>query len=121
MKNAIVLLVHLLAGLTTLLGTGGTRAVLAENILLKQQLLVLRRSRRRAPNLRTADRLLFGFCSQFLSPRRLIAHRHHPQARHPAALSSWVQGFQISIPLLLESEAKARSKRALTGTDPSHL
>ena len=33
---------------------GGTRAVLAENILLKQQLLVLQRSRRRAPNLRTA-------------------------------------------------------------------
>ena len=39
MTNAIVLLVHLLAGLAILLGTGGTRAVLAENILLKQQLL----------------------------------------------------------------------------------
>ena len=59
----MVLLVHLLAGLAILLGTGGTRAVLAENILLKQQLLVLQRSRRRAPRLRTVDRLLFGFCS----------------------------------------------------------
>jgi hypothetical protein len=63
MKNTIVLLVHLLARLATLLGTGGTRAVLVENILLKQQLLILQRSRRRAPNLRTTDRLLFGFCS----------------------------------------------------------
>jgi putative transposase len=72
MENAIVLLVHLLARLAIFLGTGGTRAVFAENILLKQQLLVLQRSRRRAPNLRTADRVLFGFCSQFLSPRRLI-------------------------------------------------
>src|ERR1039457_3353906 len=72
MKNTIVLLVHLLAALAVLLGIGGTRAVLAESILLKQQLLILQRSRRRAPNLRTADRLLFGFCSQFLSPRRLI-------------------------------------------------
>ena len=72
MKNAIVLLGHLLAGLAILLGTGGTRAVLAESILLKQQLMVLQRSRRRAPNLRPADRLLFGFCSRFLSPRRLI-------------------------------------------------
>jgi transposase InsO family protein len=71
-KSAIVLLGHLLAGLAILLGTGGTRAVLAENLLLKQPLLVLQRSRRRAPNLRPADRLLFGFCSQFLSPRRLI-------------------------------------------------
>jgi hypothetical protein len=72
MKNAIVLLVKPLARLAILLGTGGTRAVLSENILLRQQLLVLRRSRRRAPNLRPADRFLFGFCSQFLSPRRLI-------------------------------------------------
>src|ERR1022692_1393030 len=72
MNNAILVMVHLLARLAVLLGTGGTRAVLAENILLKQQLLVLQRSRRRAPNLRTADRWLFGFCAQFVSLRRLI-------------------------------------------------
>ena len=65
-------MLRLLAGLITLLGTRGIRAVLAENFLLKRQLLVLRRSRRRAPNLRTADRLLFGLFSQFLSPRRLM-------------------------------------------------
>jgi putative transposase len=56
MKNAIVLLVHLVAGLAILVGTGGARAVLAEDVLLKQQLLVLQRSRGRAPNLRTTDR-----------------------------------------------------------------
>ncbi len=28
--------------------------------------------RRRAPNLRSVDRELFGFCSQLLSPRRLL-------------------------------------------------
>ncbi len=72
MNNAIFVMVHLLARLAVVLGTGGTRAVLAENILLKQQLLVLQRSRRRAPNLRTADRWLFGFCAQFVSLRRLI-------------------------------------------------
>jgi transposase InsO family protein len=72
MKNAILVMGHLLARLAVLLGTGGTRAVLAENILLKQQLLVLQRSRRRAPNLRTTDRWLFGFCAQFVSFRRLI-------------------------------------------------
>jgi hypothetical protein len=44
MKNVMVLLVHLLGRLALLLGTGGTRAVLAENILLKQQLLALQRS-----------------------------------------------------------------------------
>ena len=65
-------ILRLLAGLITVLGSGGIRAVLAENLLLKQQLVVIRRSRRRAPNLRTADRVLFGFISQFLRPRRLL-------------------------------------------------
>src|ERR1035437_10280335 len=67
MKNAILVMVHLLTRLAVLLGTGGTRAVLAENILLKQQLLVLQRPRRRAPNLRTADRWLFGFCALYMA------------------------------------------------------
>jgi transposase InsO family protein len=72
MKYLLWLILRLLAGLITLLVGRGTRAVLAENLLLKHQLLVMRRSRRRAPNLRTTDRLLFGFCSLFLSPRRLL-------------------------------------------------
>jgi hypothetical protein len=91
MKNAIVLLVHLLARLTILLGRGWTRAVLAEHILLKQQLLVRQRSRRRANNLRTADRLLFGFCSQFLSPRRLI---RPAIILKPATLLRFHRGFK---------------------------
>jgi transposase InsO family protein len=63
---------RLLAGLITVLGNGRIRVVLAENLILKQQLLAMRRSRRRSPNLRTADRVLFGFCAQVLSPRRLL-------------------------------------------------
>ncbi len=50
---------------------GGVRSVIAENFLLKQQLIVLRRSRQRAPNLTTADRLLCGFASLFLNPGRV--------------------------------------------------
>jgi putative transposase len=91
MKIAIVLLVHLLTGLALLWGTGGTRAVLAENILLKQPLLVLQRSRRRALNLHIADRLLFGFCSQFLSPRRLI---RTAIILKPATLLRFHRGFR---------------------------
>ena len=92
MKIAIVLLVNLLARLAVLLGTGGTRAVLAENMLLKQQLLVLQRSRRRAPNLRTADRWLFGFCAQFVSLRRLI---RAAIILKPATLLRFHRGFNV--------------------------
>jgi transposase InsO family protein len=47
------------------------RAVIVENLLLKQQLIVLRRARQRAPNLTRGDRLLCGFWSLFLSPERI--------------------------------------------------
>ncbi|MGB5568124.1 MAG: hypothetical protein WBM81_02400, partial [Sedimenticolaceae bacterium] len=38
---------------------------------MKQQLLVINRSGRRAPNLSALDRCLFGFCSLFLDPHRI--------------------------------------------------
>jgi putative transposase len=38
---------------------------------MKQQLLVLNRSRRRTPNLSALDRFLLGFRSLFLKPRRI--------------------------------------------------
>ena len=40
-------------------------------ILAKHQLLILNCSRRRAPNLRVLDRLIAGFCSLWIQPRRL--------------------------------------------------
>ena len=50
---------------------GGVRAVIAENLPLKQQLIVLRRPRQRAPNLTVGDRLLCAVGSLFLSPGRI--------------------------------------------------
>jgi len=45
---------------------------------------------RRAPNLRTADPFLFGLCSQFLSPRRLLRTAIILQpAMHPSEHLSW--------------------------------
>jgi putative transposase len=71
MKNTIILLLHLLSTIAKLIQPGGRRAVVAENLLLKQQLIIHSRSRQRAPNLTTQDRTLLGLFSLFLSPRRL--------------------------------------------------
>ena len=68
MKDLLLLLAHLLTTLAKLLGPGGTRAVVADSLLMKQQLLVINRSRRRAPNFSAFDRILLGFWSLFLSP-----------------------------------------------------
>ncbi len=63
---------HLLTRVAMLFGTSGSRALLAENMLLKQQLIVLRRARRRAPRLGAMDRLLLGVWTSFLNPRRVL-------------------------------------------------
>ena len=68
MKELLVLLAHLLTTIAKLLGPGGVRAVIADSLLMKQQLLVINRSWRRAPNFTELDRLLFGFWSLFLNP-----------------------------------------------------
>ena len=70
MKDIALIMIHLVVTVAKLFGPGGARAVVAENILLKQQLIVLRRPRRRAPNLTVWDRFLFGLGSLFLSSGR---------------------------------------------------
>src|SRR5262249_17147263 len=71
MKNLLLTLLHLAVTIARLSGPGGVRAVIAENLLLRQQLIVLRRARKRAPSLRLNDRLLCGFGSLLLSPERI--------------------------------------------------
>ena len=51
MKDIALIVIHLAVTVAKLLGPGGARAVIAQNLLLKKQLIVLRRPRRRAPNL----------------------------------------------------------------------
>jgi len=70
MRDLILLLVHVATTVLRLVEPGGVRAVLAESVLTKHQLLILSRSRRRAPNLRSLDRLIAGFCSLWITPNR---------------------------------------------------
>src|SRR4051795_4999648 len=71
MIHLLILAVHLLATIAKLVRPGGVRAVVAESLLLKHQLLISSRARRRAPNLNTFDRLLLGLGSLFVSPSRI--------------------------------------------------
>ena len=72
MRDLLILLVHLITTLARLLGPGGLRSVVAESLLVKQQLLILNRSRQRAPNLRASDRVLAGVCALFMRPARVL-------------------------------------------------
>jgi putative transposase len=72
MRDLILLLIHVLATSIRLARPAGVRSVLAESVLLKHQLLILNRSRHRAPNLRALDRLIAGFCSLWIKPNRIL-------------------------------------------------
>jgi hypothetical protein len=72
MKDVIYLLLHLLTTIAKLIQSGGSRAVIAGNLLLKQQLIIHSRSRQRAPNLTAQDRTVLGFLSLLLKPQRLV-------------------------------------------------
>ena len=71
MKDLLLLLVHLLTAAGRLLGHGGAKALIAENLLIKHQLVILTRHRQRAPNPLPLDRFLLGFWSLFIRPGRI--------------------------------------------------
>ena len=65
------LIAHLATTLVRVALPGGVRAVIAESLLLKHQLIVLNRARNRAPRLSAWDRLLFGIGAFWVAPNRL--------------------------------------------------
>ena len=54
-----------------LLPSGGVRAIAAENIVLRQQLITLSRNRKRAPRLTFFDKIIFGILTSMISLKRL--------------------------------------------------
>ena len=71
MRELLILLVHLLVTFAKLLRPGGVRAVAAESLVLKHQLVISNRARQRTPNLTSIDRFVLGLTTLFVSPRRL--------------------------------------------------
>src|SRR5215471_5315241 len=88
MLDIVVILIHSIVTVIRLMKPGGLRAVVAESALTRHQILILNRSRKRAPNLRASDRLIAGFCTLLMHPSRLrrcgmvlkpstLLHFHH--------------------------------------------
>lgn len=72
MRDVAILLIHLIATVARLIRKGGARVVVAESLLIKHQLLILNRSRARAPNLRPIDRVIAALCAGSMRPSRLL-------------------------------------------------
>ena len=71
MRDLVLLAIQLIVTLAKLVRPGGVRSVIAESLLLKHQILISRRFRRRAPPLTTIDRFVLGLTTLFVSSRRV--------------------------------------------------
>jgi hypothetical protein len=69
MRDAAILLIHLLTTVAGLLRPGGARSLVDESLLLRQQLLILNRGRERA--LKLADRLIGALCCGWITSMHL--------------------------------------------------
>lgn len=71
MANFFIFTFHCLRALLTLLKPGGAKTLIAENALLRSQLITVNQRRRRAPNLNSWTRLGFAFLTSLIRPKRL--------------------------------------------------
>src|SRR6266550_540273 len=72
MRDVAIFFVHVIVTMVELARPGGLRAVVAESVLVRHQLLILNRGRKRAPNLKVLDRFIAGLCSLFIRPTRVL-------------------------------------------------
>jgi hypothetical protein len=95
MRDFLILFVHLIVTAARLARPGGLRSVVAESVLVRHQLLVLNRGRKRAPKLRTPDRIIAGFVYPFHAPGTPSPFRHRSEACHSAALPQCAEDKKI--------------------------
>src|SRR5438874_6786681 len=72
MRDIFTLFLHAIVTIIRLARAGGLRSVVAESVLMRHQVLILNRSRKRAPNLRSSDRIIAGLCTLLMRPARVV-------------------------------------------------
>jgi len=71
MKDILELLLHFVIVIFTLLKPSGVKRVMADTMVMKQQLIALNRNKKRSPQLTSSDRFIFGLLAFFIDKNRL--------------------------------------------------
>ena len=71
MKNTARFIFFFLTTLLRCLRPGGVKAMAAENMVLKQQLITVARRQKRAAKLKTSDRIIFAFLTGLITRKRI--------------------------------------------------
>jgi len=72
MRDILTLVLHAIVTIIRLARPGGLRSVVAESVLMRHQVLIMNRGRKRAPNLRSSDRIIAGLCTLLMRPARVL-------------------------------------------------
>src|SRR6266581_3850871 len=72
MRDIFTLFLHAIVTIIRFGQPGGLRSVVAESVLMRHQVLILNRGRKRAPNLRASDRIIAGLCTLLMRPARVL-------------------------------------------------
>ena len=108
MRDFISLMVHVIVTLVRLAGPGGLRSVVAESALVRHQLLILNRGRKRAPNLRAWDHIAAGLLILFMRPARILRLRHRAEVLHLAAFAQPVEETKVPSAVFVPVRASTR-------------
>ena len=72
MKEFFILTFHFLRALLVVIKPGGVKSIVAENVMLRHQLIIIGRSRKRSPNISVWDRLKLAFITAIIKPSSLF-------------------------------------------------
>src|SRR5438093_11846164 len=72
MRDIFTLFLHAMVTIIRLGQPAGLRSVVAESVLMRHQVLILNRGRKRTPNLRASDRIIAGLCTLLMRPARVL-------------------------------------------------
>src|SRR4030095_13467202 len=117
MRDLILLFVHVLATSIRLARPGGVRSVLAESVLLKHQLLILNRSRCRAPNLRASDRWIAGFVRSTCSAKTAGSVGSRGETVNSVEFPSRAGSSKIPAAVFPKTQSETRTERPKSGSD----
>ena len=104
MRDFLILFVHVIVTAARLARPGGLRSVVAESVLVRHQLLILNRGRKRAPNLRAVDRIIAGLCTLFMRPARVL---RSAIILKPSTLLHLHSLLETKVPLVVFAQAQA--------------
>src|SRR5215467_4243539 len=110
MRDLRVLFVHLIVTVVRLAKPGGLRAVVAESVLTRHQILILNRSRKRAPNLRVLPIGHRRFMHPAHAPFSRAAMWHCPKTIDAAAFPSPPDETKVSHAVFVRARTSAWSE-----------